>query len=80
MAGDASAALLEGGNATWVREEALGSVTKTLALDLPAPGPELTAKWRAEAPKLAERVHAEFLSLKVAALLPLFPSLAPHFL
>ena len=66
VVGDASAALLEGGNATWVHEEALGSVTETLALDLPAPGPELAARWRAEAPKLSERVHAEFLSLKVA--------------
>ena len=49
----------------WVREEALGSVTGELFLDLPAPSPEAAARWRASAPNLAERVTAEFLALKV---------------
>jgi hypothetical protein len=68
VAGDASTALLEGGKATWVREEALGAVTGSLALDLPAPGPELAAQARADAPSLSERLHAEVLSLKVCTL------------
>ncbi len=65
MGGDDSLALIEQGKASWVREEALGSVTGSLFLDLPAPSPELAAQWRAAAPTLSERIQAEFLSIKV---------------
>lgn len=65
MAADDSTALVEQGKATWVKEEALASVTGSLFLDLPAPSPELAAQWQAAAPSLSERVQAEFLGLKV---------------
>lgn len=65
MGGDESLMLLEQGTAKWVREEALGSVTGSLFLDLPAPSPELASQWRAAAPTLSERIQAEFISIKV---------------
>ena len=65
VGGDDSLALVEQGAARWVREEALGSVTGSLFLDLPAPSPELASQWRAAAPTLSERIQAEFLSIKV---------------
>lgn len=64
VGGDDSLALVERGAATWLRQEALGSVTGSLFLDLPAPSPELAAQWRAAAPTLSERIRAEFLSIK----------------
>lgn len=62
---DESLALRGRGTVRWVREEALGSVTGSLFLDLPAPSPELAAKWRSAAPTLSERIQAEFFSIKV---------------
>lgn len=66
MTSDGVFALHEGNAKTWVREEALASISATLFLDLPPPSPELATQWRAAAPTLSERIRAEFLSLKAS--------------
>lgn len=50
--------------AAWEREEALGATGPPLFLDLPAPSAALLAARRAAEPRLGERLHAEWLSVK----------------
>lgn len=70
MTSDEIFSLHENNSITWRREEALASVTATLFLDLPVPSPELASQWRAAAPTISERIHAEFLSLKASKNVP----------
>jgi len=53
--------------AAWAREEALGAAGPPLFLDLPAPSAARLAARRAAAPRLGERLHAEWLAVKVRA-------------
>lgn len=49
----------------WAREEALGAAGAPLFLDLPAPSAALLAERRASAPRMSERLHSEWLAVKV---------------
>ena len=51
--------------AAWAREEALGAAGAPLFLDLPAPSAALLAERRASAPRMSERLHSEWLAVKV---------------
>jgi len=53
--------------AAWAREEALGAAGPPLFLDLPAPSAARLAARRAAAPRLGERLHAEWLAVKARA-------------
>ncbi len=65
-AADHSLACLHQRQLQWSQEQALGSFTGTLFLDLPAPTPAALAEYRAAAPSLRDWIHLQILMLKVS--------------
>ena len=65
-AADHSLACVHQHQLQWSQEQALGSFTGTLFLDLPAPTPAALAEYRAAAPSLRDWIHLQVLMLKVS--------------
>lgn len=65
-AADYSLACVHQRQLRWSQEQALGSFTGTLFLDLPAPTPAALAEYRAAAPSLRDWIHLQILMLKVS--------------